>query len=50
LSKALASSAFGRAGIAVVSKNLGQRIFVITFEKEPGEIIPSLLEVYQLAL
>ena len=49
LSKALASSPFGRAGIAGVSKNLGRRILVITLEKEPGEMMPSLLEVNQLA-
>jgi hypothetical protein len=49
LSKALANSPFGKAGIATVSKNLSRKILVITFEKEPGFSMASLLKVDQLA-
>jgi hypothetical protein len=49
LSKALAESPFGRAGIAGFSKNLGQKIIVVTFERELGTEMASLLRINQLA-
>jgi len=49
LSKALANSPFGRAGIAGFSKNLGQKILVVTFERELCTEVASLLRINQLA-
>jgi len=43
LSKALAESLFGRAGIAKFSKNLGRKILVITLEDKPGVEMSALL-------
>ena len=49
LSKALANSPFGKAGISMVNKNLSRKILVVTFEKEPGCRMATLLKVDQLA-
>jgi len=49
LSKALADSPFGRAGIAGFSKNLGHKILVVTFERELGTGMASLLNINRLA-
>jgi hypothetical protein len=49
LSKALADSPFGRAGIAGFSKNLGRKILVVTFERELGTGMTSLLNINRLA-
>ncbi len=48
LSKALAESPFGRAGIAKFNKNLGRKLLVITLQDEPGIEISVLLNTTQL--
>jgi hypothetical protein len=50
LSKALADSPFGRAGIAGFSKNLVHQILVATFERELGTGMSCLLNINLLAL
>ena len=48
LSRALADSPFGRAGIAKFSKNLGRKILVIALKDEPEVGMSALLSVTQL--
>jgi hypothetical protein len=45
LSKALADSPLGRAGIAKFNKNLGRKILVITLEDKPSIELSTLLSI-----